>query len=263
MSDDSVLVAHDGGVTTLTLNRPDKFNSFNDAMHAALQAGLDAAAGAECRAILLTGACRAFCAGQDLGDRLARGDGPPDLGETIGAFYNPLMRRLRALPVPVVCAVNGVAAGAAGANIALSCDIVLAAKSARFIQAFSKIGLVPDSGGTWFLPRLVGEARAKELALLAEPLGAEMAAEWDLIWKAVDDDALMNEASVIAAQLAQGPTHGYGLIKQALRQSPSMTLDEQLELERTLQQSAGRTPDYAEGVAAFMEKRAPKFAGKP
>jgi 2-(1,2-epoxy-1,2-dihydrophenyl)acetyl-CoA isomerase len=214
------------------------------------------------RAVLLTGAGRAFCAGQDLSTRkVSPGAAPIDLAVSLGNYYNPLVRRLRELPKPVVCAVNGTAAGA-GANIALACDLVIAARSASFVQAFSKIGLLPDSGGTWFLPRLAGSARAMGLALLGERLSAEDAAAWGLIWKVVDDDALATEATAIAKQLATGPTTGYGLIKQALLASATNSLDAQLELERDLQRKAGFSEDYREGVTAFLEKRKPVFKGK-
>lgn len=256
-----VLVDRHDGWMAVTLNRPDRLNAFNEDMHRALAAALDAAAQDDgCRAVLLTGAGRGFCAGQDLSDR-AQSDGPRDLGATIEVFYNPLIRRIRALRKPVVCAVNGVAAGA-GANIALACDIVLAARSAKFIQAFSKIGLVPDSGGTFFLPRLIGDARARALVMLAEPLAAEQAADWGLIWKAVDNEALMPEAEALAARLATQPTEGLALTKQAMNASPANDLDTQLDLERDLQRQAGSTPDYAEGVRAFMEKRPAVFTGK-
>jgi 2-(1,2-epoxy-1,2-dihydrophenyl)acetyl-CoA isomerase len=250
-----------GGVLKLTLNRPAKLNAFTPEMGAALAEALDAAQAEDVRAVLLTGAGRAFCAGQDLGQRdPKRMAGPPDLGRTIETLYNPLVRRLRALEKPVVCAVNGVAAGA-GANLALACDVVLAARSAKFVQAFSKLGLVPDSGGTWLLPRLIGEARAMALALTAEPLPAETAAAWGLIWKAVDDDALTGEAEALAARFAEGPTVGFALTKRAIQAAAANTLDAQLDLERDLQREAGRTPDYAEGVTAFLEKRAPQFRG--
>jgi 2-(1,2-epoxy-1,2-dihydrophenyl)acetyl-CoA isomerase len=230
-------------------------------MHRALRAELESLGRDEsCRAVLLTGAGRGFCAGQDLGDRMTSGDAP-DLGATIEQFYNPLVRLIRNLEKPVICAVNGVAAGA-GANIALACDIVLAGRSAKFIQAFAKIGLVPDSGGTFFLPRLIGEARARALALLAEPVPADKAEAWGMIWKAVDDAELMNEGRRLAAHFATQPTQGLALIKQALNRSAANDLDAQLEVERDLQRQAGRTPDYAEGVRAFMAKRAPHFSGK-
>ena len=257
----TVLVDRRDGWSVLTLNRPERLNAFNEEMHRALAealAGIEADAG--CRAVLLTGAGRGFCAGQDLNDR-ATGGQAPDLGATLDGLYNPLIRRLRGLPKPVVCAVNGVAAGA-GANIALACDIVLAARSAKFIQSFARIGLIPDSGGTFFLPRLVGAARARGLALLAEPLPAEKAEEWGLIWKAVDDAALREEAEALTAHLATQPTQGLALIKQVLDASAGNSLDAQLDLERDLQRRAGRTPDYAEGVRAFIEKRPAKFTGR-
>ena len=259
----SILVAESAGVLTITLNRPDKLNAFNPEMHQLLRAALERAADeAEIRAVLLTGAGRAFSAGQDLSEReVAPGAAPIDLSVSIGSFYNPLVRRLRELPKPVVCAVNGVAAGA-GANIALACDLVLAARSAHFVQAFAKVGLVPDSGGTWFLPRLAGSARAMGLALLGEKLSAEEAERWGLIWKMVEDDALCSQSLQIANQLAAGPTKGYGLIKKALYASSGNSLDAQLELERDLQREAGHTDDYREGVAAFMQKRPPQFKGK-
>ncbi|MET2831366.1 2-(1,2-epoxy-1,2-dihydrophenyl)acetyl-CoA isomerase PaaG [Mesorhizobium shangrilense] len=260
---ETVLVAVSDGVMTLTLNRPGKLNSFNEEMHRALRAQIERAHDdATIRAVLLTGAGRAFCAGQDLGDRDPRNSTEaPDLGYTIETFYNPLLRLIRSLDKPVVCAVNGVAAGA-GANIALACDIVIAARSAKFIQAFSKIGLLPDSGGTWSLPRLLGEARAKGLAMTAEPLPAETAAAWGMIWKVSDDDKLMDEALALAGQLAAGPTYGLGLIKQAIQAAAVNTLDQQLDLERDLQRKAGRSADYAEGVAAFLDKRSAEFKGK-
>lgn len=262
MSDAPLRIETEQGVMRLTLNRPEKLNAFNAELGAALIAALDeAAAESAVRAVLLTGAGRAFCAGQDLGDRDPRKmEGPPDLGRTLETVYNPIVRRIRALEKPVVCAVNGVAAGA-GANLAFSCDIVLAARSAKFIQAFAKIGLVPDSGGTWLLPRLVGEARAKALALTAEPIDAETAASWGLIWKAFDDASLMPEAEALASRLAAGPTVGLGLTKRAIQAAAGQELDAHLDLERDLQREAGRTPDYAEGVTAFLEKRQPSFRG--
>nr|WP_210313699.1 2-(1,2-epoxy-1,2-dihydrophenyl)acetyl-CoA isomerase PaaG [Rhodopseudomonas rhenobacensis] len=251
------------GYRVLTLNRPDRLNAFNADLHAALIAALHAAeADTSCRVLILTGAGRGFCAGQDLADVAASPGEAPDLSGTLARHYNPLVRKLRALPMPVIAAVNGVAAGA-GANIAFACDIVLAAKSAKFIQAFAKLGLVPDSGGSWFLPRLVGAARARGLALLAEPVAAEQAEAWGMIWRAVDDAALLAEAHRLAAHFATQPTAGLALIKQALDASESNSLDQQLDLECELQGQAGRTADYGEAVAAFFDKRPPRFIGRP
>ena len=258
-----ILVSRDAGVLSLTLNRPDKLNAFNPEMHRLLREALEEARDEPgVRAVLLTGSGRGFCAGQDLSERNVGADAAPiDLSVSLGSNYNPLVRRLRALPKPVVCAVNGVAAGA-GANIALACDIVLAARSASFVQSFSRLGLVPDSGGTYFLPRLVGSARAMGLALLGERLSAEEAERWGLIWKAVEDERLVEEATGIAQTLAAGPTKGYGLIKQAIQASAGNSLDAQLDLERDLQREIGKGSDYREGVAAFLEKRKPAFTGK-
>lgn len=254
------------GVATLTLNRPDKLNSLTAGMHAELAAALaELAADDEVRCLLLTGAGRAFCTGQDLGERAAAvaddAAGPPDLGESLAQRYNPLVRTLTGMAKPAVCAVNGVAAGA-GANLALACDIVLAARSAKFIQAFCRVGLIPDTGGTWILPRQVGLARAKGLALLGDELPAETAADWGLIWACVDDEALMDEAHGIAARLAAGPTRGLALTKRALNAAPGNDLDSQLELERELQREAGASADYREGVRAFLAKRKPAFRGR-
>ena len=263
MSDDLVLHRLEAGVLELALNRPDKLNAFTPDMHKALRVQIDRAGQDNgVRAVLLTGAGRAFCAGQDLGDRDPRKGGPkPDLGVTLGTYYNPLIRALRALPKPVVAAVNGVAAGA-GASIALACDIVLAAESARFVQSFAKLGLVPDAGGSWALPRLLGEARAKALALTGAPLSAAQAAEWGLIWRAVPDADLMSEARALARQLAMGPTYGFGLTKQAIQAAATNSLDAQLDLERDYQRRAGLSGDYAEGVTAFLEKRDARFEGQ-
>ncbi len=252
-----------GGVARLTLNRPDRLNSFNLQMHAEVADALaKVEAEATVRTLILTGAGRGFCAGQDLSDRaVAPSDGEIDLGESLEKRYNPLIRRLVALPMPVVCAVNGVAAGA-GANIALACDIVIAAKSAKFIQSFANIGLVPDSGGTWILPRLAGQARAMGLALTGEPILAETAADWGLIWKSVDDGKLVEETDSLAAKFAKAPTKGLAEIKKAIRNSWSATLDDQLDHERDAQRRAGRSDDYKEGVDAFMNKRPPQFTGR-
>ena len=263
MSFEHILFTIEQGVASLTLNRPEQLNSFNAQMHQEVREALkQVRQNAEVRCLLITGAGRGFCAGQDLGDRnVAPGAAAPDLGESIEKNYNPLIRALRDLPMPVICAVNGVAAGA-GANIALACDITLAAKSASFIQAFCKIGLVPDSGGTWTLPRAVGMARAKALALLGDKLSAEQAEQWGMIWRCVDDAALQDEALKLARQLATQPTYGLALIKRALNASASNSFDEQLDLERDLQRLAGRSEDYREGVSAFMAKRTPEFKGR-
>ena len=258
----SILVSQEAGVLHVTLNRPERLNAFIPEMHQALRKALEQALDeAAVRAVLLTGAGRGFCAGQDLAERHVAADAPIDLSVSLGSHYNPLIRRLRELPKPVVCAVNGVAAGA-GANIALACDLVIAARSASFVQSFSRLGLVPDSGGTWFLPRLVGRARAMGLALLGEKLSAEQAQDWGLIWKVVDDADLMDEANSLAQTLAAGPTRGYGLLKKAFNASAGNSLDAQLELERDLQREAGLSQDYREGVAAFMQKRKPEYQGK-
>lgn len=259
---ETVLFEVADGVATLTLNRPEKLNALNTAMHDAISAALDRIEpDPAVRAVLLAASGRGFCAGQDLGDRavIARG-GEADLGRSIERYYNPLVRRLRRLEKPVICAVNGVAAGA-GANLALACDLVIAARSASFIQAFCRIGLVPDSGGTYFLPRLVGPARAAALALLGEKLSAEQAVEWGLIWRVVDDDALIKESTALARHLARQPTLALGLTKRALNASLANDLDAQLDLERDLQRIAGASADYREGVSAFLEKRPPHFAG--
>lgn len=252
------------GVATLVLDRPARLNSFTAAMHEEIVEALATVEGdGAIRALLVTGAGRAFSAGQDLTDRWpASADGAaPSAGEALERYYNPLIRRLRALPKPAIAAVNGVAAGA-GASLALACDIVIAARSASFLQAFCRIGLIPDAGSTYFLPRLVGSARAAGLALLGDDLPAETAAEWGLIWKVVDDSRLMDEARGIARRLAQGPSKGLGLLKEALHRSLDNGLDAQLDLERDLQRLAGETGDFREGVAAFLEKRRARFTGR-
>ena len=262
MDETPILVERKAGYRVVTLNRPQRLNAFTEAMHQALKRALDEAEGdPDCRALLITGAGRGFCAGQDLNDRLSKAGETPVLGGALETYYNPLVRKLRALPFPVVAAVNGVAAGA-GANIALACDIVLAATSASFVQAFAKIGLVPDSGGTWFLPRLIGPARARALALTGEPLPAETAEAWGLIWKTFADIELMGEAHKLCTHFASAPTLGLALIKRALDASWENDLDAQLDLEREFQREASLTPDYAEGVRAFLEKRTPVFTGR-
>ena len=249
----------DGPVARITLNRPDKLNSFNAAMHGELREALSSLGDA--RVVVLTGAGRGFCAGQDLNDRAVGSEHPVDLGVTVETCWNPLVRTLASLPQPVIARVNGVAAGA-GANIALACDIVVAARSAKFIQSFSAIGLIPDSGGTWALPRLVGQARALGLALTGEPLPAEKAAEWGLIWKAVDDEALDAEVDSLAAKLASLPPLGLAAIKDMIRNSWRYSLDEELDRQRDAMRRLGFTDDYREGVAAFLEKRTPAFTGR-
>jgi len=263
MSYESILYQNADGIARITLNRPDRLNSFTSSMHAELRDALaNVAADESARVLLLTGAGRGFCAGQDLSDRaVAPGAAPVDLGESIESNYRPLVLGLRNLAVPVVCAVNGVAAGA-GANIALACDIVIAARSASFIQAFCKIGLIPDSGGTYFLPRLVGMARAMGLAMLGEKLTAEQAEEWGLIWKCVDDTQLASTVDGLLVHLAQAPTKGLAAIKRALYASSTSTLEDALTLERDVQRELGQSADYREGVAAFLAKRPPRFTGK-
>jgi 2-(1,2-epoxy-1,2-dihydrophenyl)acetyl-CoA isomerase len=261
VSEPLVLFEPIDGVARITLNRPDKRNALTERMLADLLAafqriGQDRAL----RAVLLTGTGSAFCAGQDLAEPSVSAPGA-DPGDLLDRLYNPLIRAIHSLDRPVVCAVNGVAAGA-GANLALACDLVLAGRSASFIQAFCRLGLIPDAGGTHALPHLVGQARALGLALLGEPLGAEQAERWGLIWRAVDDERLAEEAGALACHLARQATVGLGLAKRAIRAATGRSLDQQLDLERDLQRAAARTADVAEGIAAFLAKRPPVFQGR-
>lgn len=262
MTYDNILFDLTAGIARLTLNRPDKLNSFNAEMHAEVRDALGRVTREGARVLVLTGAGRGFCAGQDLGDRaVAPGGARVDLGESIERNYKPLILGLRNLPLPVVAAVNGVAAGA-GANLALACDLVIAAKSASFVQAFCRLGLVPDSGGTWLLPRLVGTTRALGLAMLGEKLSAEQAAQWGLIWRCVEDAELAGVVEQLATRLAAAPTLGLARTKQAIYASWNHTLEQQLDRERDLQRELGNSADYAEGVAAFLAKRDPRFVGR-
>jgi 2-(1,2-epoxy-1,2-dihydrophenyl)acetyl-CoA isomerase len=260
---DTIRVEQRAGWRKLVLNRPDKLNALTEEMMTALIAALDAARNDRaCRAVLLTGEGRGFCAGQELSPSLMPGpDGPPDLGRLADTYHHQIVRRIRDLPMPVVCAVNGVAAGA-GAGFALACDIVLAGRSASFIQVFGRIGLTLDSGNSFFLPRLVGDARARALAMLTEPVPAEKAEAWGMIWKAVDDDALDAEVDAIAAKLASLPPLGLAAIKEMIRSSWQYSLDEELERQAGAMRRLGFTADYREGVAAFLEKRKPIFLGR-
>jgi 2-(1,2-epoxy-1,2-dihydrophenyl)acetyl-CoA isomerase len=259
---ESIQVDVTDGIATLTLKRPDRLNSFTVAMHGEVRSALDTiAADRSIRCFVLTGAGRGFCAGQDLSDRAVAPDAEGvDLGASIDNYYKPMLQRLRALPMPTVAAVNGVAAGA-GANIPFACDLVYAAQSASFIQSFSKLGLVPDCGGTWWLPRLIGPARAMGLTLLGEKLTAIQAAEWGLIWRCVADDQLMPTAKAVALQLAAGPTRGYVRTRQAIDAAMLLPFDGALDLERDYQRELGRSADYREGISAFIEKRAARFTG--
>jgi 2-(1,2-epoxy-1,2-dihydrophenyl)acetyl-CoA isomerase len=263
MSYETILFEQSEGVARLTLNRPDRLNSFNVQMHEEARDALKTVKeNPLSRVLVITGAGRGFCAGQDLSDRAtAPGDTAPDLGESIERRYKPLVMAIQNLELPVIAAVNGVAAGA-GANIALACDIVIAARSASFIQSFCKIGLVPDSGGTWSLPRLVGQARAMGLAMLGDKLSAEQAAQWGMIWQCVDDSQLTSTVDVMAKQFASAPTKALARTKHAIWSSWERSLDQQLDLERDYQRELGYSADFAEGVGAFMAKRAPKFTGR-
>jgi 2-(1,2-epoxy-1,2-dihydrophenyl)acetyl-CoA isomerase len=263
MTYESIQFTIDNGIAVLTLNRPDKLNSFTQAMHLEVRDALTRLqADRTARVLVLTGAGRGFCAGQDLSDRAVEPGSPGvDLGDSVEKFYAPLVMTLRSLPMPVICAVNGVAAGA-GANLALACDIVLAAKSASFIEAFCKLGLIPDTGGTWHLPRLVGMARATGLAMLGEKLTAEKAEQWGLIWRAVPDESLMDEAMAMATHFATAPTKGLAFTKKALQASYANTLPDQLQLEAEMMRELGYSHDYREGVAAFMAKRPANFKGE-
>jgi 2-(1,2-epoxy-1,2-dihydrophenyl)acetyl-CoA isomerase len=263
MSYENIQFEITAGVARLTLNRPDKLNSFTAAMHEEVRDGL-ARVGTEIgvRVLLLTGAGRGFCAGQDLGDRaVAPGETAMDLGDSVERYYAPLVRSLRGLPLPVVCAVNGVAAGA-GANLAFACDLVLAKRSASFLQPFCKLGLLPDTGGTYFLPRLVGTARAIGLAMLGDKLPAQQAADWGLIWRCVDDDTFVEETEKLVAHLASAPTLGLVRTKQAIYGSAQATLEQQLQVERDAMRELGFSEDYREGVEAFLNKRNPVFHGR-
>lgn len=259
MAYETILLDQADGIARITLNRPDRLNSFTRTMHAEVQAALDEAKDA--RVIVLTGAGRGFCAGQDLNDRAVAPGETVDLGETVEESWNPLIRRIASMPQPVIARVNGVAAGA-GANIALACDIVIAVKEAKFIQSFSALGLIPDSGGSWHLPRLVGQARALGLALTGEPITGEQAADWGLIWKAVDGEWLDSEIDTLAGKLAALPPLGLAAIKSIIRSTGARTLDQELDLQRDEMRRLGFTEDYREGVAAFLEKRPANFVGR-
>jgi len=261
MAYESILLDLDDGVARLTLNRPARLNAFNASMHAEVAEALGRVeSDPGVRVLLITGAGRAFCAGQDLADRDVN-SGPLDLGKSTGDHYNPLVRRLAALAVPVICAVNGVAAGA-GVNIALACDIIVARKSAKFVQAFSAIGLIPDAGGTWALPRLIGQARALGFTLLGESISAENAEAWGLIWRAIDDERFEADVAEVVQRIARGPTRGLAAAKRIIRGSLDHDLHQQLDIERDTQRECGLTDDYKEGVNAFKERRSPRFVGR-
>lgn len=259
----NIIAEEKNGVGYLTFNRPKALNSFNVDMHREVAEVLNLwTKNPDVRCVVISGEGRGFCAGQDLGDRVVDPNAEaPDLGYSIETYYNPLIKTIVNMPKPVICAVNGVAAGA-GANIALACDLVIAAKSANFVQAFCRLGLVPDSAGTWFLPRAVGHARAMGLTLLGDKLPAETAKEWGMIWDVVEDAELKAKVTELAERLAKQPTFGLSLIKKAIHQSSNNTFDEQMLLERDFQRIAGRSEDYREGVQAFMNKREPNFKGR-
>ncbi len=265
MTDDEAILIHQDyqSYQLFQLNRPKQLNAFTADLHQKFYQGLQKAGENEqCRAIIITGSGRGFCAGQDLGERNpSQREGKADLGETIEKYYNPLVNLIRNINKPIICAVNGVAAGA-GANLAFACDFVLAAQSAKFIQSFCKLGLVPDTGGTYTLTHTIGEARAKELTMLGEPLMAEKAYEWGLIYRVCPDDKLLDEATLLAKKFAKAATYGLGLTKQAIHEAQHQTFEEQLLLERDFQRKAGYSPDYDEGVSAFLEKRDPNYTGK-
>ncbi len=262
MGYEHILYESNAAIARLTLNRPDKLNAFTTAMHAEVRDALARTRTDGSRVLVVTGAGRGFCAGQDLADRaVAPGERRVDLGESIEKHYAPLVLALRRLPMPVIAAVNGVAAGA-GANLALCCDLVIAARSASFVQAFAKIGLLPDSGGTWTLPRLVGNARALGLTMLGDKLGAAEAAEWGLIWRCVDDAEFPAAVEALATRLAAAPTLALARTKQAIYGAWERSLAAQLDLERDAQRELGASDDYAEGVAAFLAKRPPRFVGR-
>ena len=260
MSD--ILFTTDAGVATITLNRPDVLNSFNRAMARNLRESIDTVAADEgLRAVVLTGAGRGFCAGQDLAEAMPKDGEIPDLGDIVHDSYNPVIRAIRNLEKPVLCAVNGVAAGA-GANLAFACDIVFAAAGASVIQSVAQIGVIPDSGGTFILPRIVGLHRATVLAMLAEKMTAHQAREWGLVYMVTEPEALLETATGVARQLATQPTRAFGLIKRGFNKSLGVDLASQLDFEEEIQREAGRTEDYAEGVRAFLEKRTPVFKGR-
>ena len=263
MSYQTILFESAAGVGRITLNRPERLNAFTSQMHAELREALAQVRGdSQLRVLVLGGAGRAFCAGQDLSERaVERGGAPVDLGESLERYYNPLVLSLRSLPLPVIAAVGGVAAGA-GANLAFACDLVIAARSATFIQSFAKIGLLPDCGGTWMLPRLVGQTRALGLTLLGEKLSADEAAAWGLIWRCVEDPEFSGVVDELAGRLAQAPTRALARTKQAIYASSMRSLAEQLDAERDVQRELGQSTDFAEGVAAFLEKRVPRFVGR-